>query len=414
VLDLKLILQHPEAVKRNCELRGFSVDVDQIVQLDGERRSLLARLEGTRHEAKQVARGVDRDQARERGRELKKRDDELAQSVVRVEAALHEAVSRLPNMLDPRVPIGGEDANAVVRQVGTPRAFDFEPRPHEEIGQALDLIDFKRAVHASTSRFYALKNEAVLMRLALIRLFVDHAMKQGFELISPPLLTKRQALFASGYLPFAEKDNYTVAGTDLSLIGTSEQVLLGMHVDEVLTRLPILYLGDSMCFRTEAGSYGRDTAGMIRVHQFYKLEQIVYCLPSESEQWHLQCLENEEWLLAQLEIPYRVILIASGDLGAPGAIKYDTEAWLPAPRVHRETTSNTNLLDYQTRRGNIRYRIGAEKGFPHTISATGFTDRVIAAILENYQQADGSVEVPGFLRSALGGLAAIRPRGSGR
>ncbi|HYD52144.1 MAG TPA: serine--tRNA ligase [Gemmatimonadaceae bacterium] len=412
MLDIKFIAQHADVVARNCELRGYSIDVGRIVQLDADRRALLAELESTRHQAKEVARGADREKARERGRELKKRDEELAQAVARAEEELHEAVARLPNMLDYRVPIGGEEANAVVRSVGTPRAFDFEPKPHEVIGEALNVVDFTRAVNASTSRFYALKNEAVLMRLALLRLFAERAMGQGFELVSPPLLTKRQALFASGYLPFAEKDNYTITGTDLSLIGTSEQVLLGMHVDDVLTRLPVLYLGDSMCFRTEAGSYGRDTAGMIRVHQFYKLEQIVYCLPAESERWPLQCLENEEWILAQLEIPYRVILIASGDLGAPGAIKYDTEAWFPATGVYRETTSNTNLLDYQTRRGNIRYRIGGEKGFPHTISATGFTDRLIAAILENYQRADGSVEVPRVLRPLMGGMTEIARPGS--
>jgi seryl-tRNA synthetase len=178
----------------------------------------------------------------------------------------------------------------------------------------------------------------------------------------------------------------------------------------VLTELPLLYLGDSMCFRTEAGSYGRDTAGILRVHQFYKLEQIVYCLPEESDKWHQICLENEEWMMREIGVPYQVVLTASGDTGAPGHLKYDTEGWFPAQGKYREMTSNTNITDYQTRRGNIRYKVGKEKGHPHTISATGFSDRLIISILENFQQADGSVRVPEKLVPYMNGQTVIAPR----
>ncbi len=305
-------------------------------------------------------------------------------------------------MLDPRVPVGGDEENQIVRTVGEPRDFDFEPRPHEEIGQLTNTIDIPRGVNVAGSRFYCLLNEAVQLRYALADLFVKRVREQGFNVVSPPYLARPETLFASGYLPFQEKDNFAVRDSDLSLIGTSEQSLLGMHIDETLTSLPRLYLGDSMCFRTEAGSYGRDTAGILRVHQFFKMEQFIFCHPSESEYYHQLCLANAEWLMQQLGIPYQVVLTASKDLGAPGRMKYDTEAWLPSQEKYREMTSNTNMGDYQARRGNIRYRVGDERGYPHTISATGYCDRLIIAILENFQQEDGSVRVPELLIPYLG------------
>ncbi|MFA6075762.1 MAG: aminoacyl--tRNA ligase-related protein [Negativicutes bacterium] len=220
-------------------------------------------------------------------------------------------------------------------------------------------------------------------------------------------MAQKRTLFTSGYLPFAQKDNFKIEEEDLSLIGTSEQSLLGMHMDEVFTQLPLLYLGDSMCFRTEIGSAGRDVNGVFRVHQFYKMEQIVYCLPEDVEYWHKKCLENEERILDELGIPYRTILSAAGDTGAPGSIKYDVEGWFPGQGRYRELTSNTNILDYQTRRGNIRYKIAGQKGFPYTISATGFTDRLILAIMENYQTADGGIKIPEKLIDYMDGVREI-------
>ncbi|WP_428263760.1 serine--tRNA ligase [Haliangium sp.] len=414
MIDIKLITQNPDAVKENCRVRGYEVDVDAILAKDAERRALQHRFEGVRQESKALAKqwrdSEGAEERRARAQALKAEEAELAESIRALEEALEEQISWLPNLLDERVPVGGEEANVVVRQEGEPPRFDFAPKNHEELGTALDLIDIPRGVNAAKARFYCLKNEAVKMRYALIRMFTQHAEAQGFQLVCPPFLARSQTLFASGYLPFAAKDNFKVEGEDLSLIGTSEQALLGIHLGEVLSELPLLYLGDSMCFRTEAGSYGRDTAGLLRVHQFYKLEQIVYCHPDESETWHQVCLDNEEWLMRELGVPYQVVLTASGDMGAPGHIKYDTEAWMPSQGKYRETTSNTNLTDYQTRRGKIRFKLGKDKGFPHTISATGFTDRLIITILECFQREDGSVAIPDKLVPYMDGQTEIRPK----
>jgi seryl-tRNA synthetase len=414
MLDIKLITENPDAIKANCRVRGYDVDVDAILAMDGERRETLRRYEAVRQESKTLAKqwkqneGVE--ERRARAQQLKNEETELAARLRVLEDAVAEKIAWLPNMLDPRVPIGGEEASVVLRKVGDVPSFGFTPRSHDELGATLDLIDIPRGVNAAKARFYCLKNEAVKLRYALIRMFSEHAEPQGFQLVCPPFLARERTLFASGYLPFADKDNFKIENEDLSLIGTSEQALLGIHLDEVLDRLPLLYLGDSMCFRTEAGSYGRDTAGILRVHQFYKLEQIVYCRPEESDKWHQVCLENEEWLMRELGIPYQVLLMASGDTGAPGSIKYDCEGWFPSQNKYREMTSNTNITDYQTRRGNIRYKIDKDKGHPHTISATAFTDRLVIAILENFQQADGSVRVPEKLVPYMNGQVTIGPR----
>jgi len=411
MLDIKLIERDPDVVKTNNRVRGSSVDVDQLLDLERQRKGALVALENARAEIKRLSalwRGKPPDEASERLAEnLKRQDSENSEKLRALTEELHPRMSWLPNVLDPRVPIGDENANQTIRTAGTIPEFDFPARSHEELGELLNLIDIPHGVKVAKSRFYNLKNEAVLMRLALIRMFVNHVRPQGFDLICPPFMAKDRSLFASGYLPFSSKDNFR-ADEDLSLIGTSEQALLGMHVDETLTKLPLLYLGDSMCFRTEAGSYGRDVAGILRVHQFYKLEQFVYCHPDESEQWHLRCLENEEWIAREVGVPYRVVITSSGDLGAPGRMKYDTEGWFPSQDRYRELTSNTNLWDYQTRRGNIRYKIGSDKGFPHTISATGFCDRLILAILENFQNKDGSVRIPDRLVPYLDGLTCIQ------
>lgn len=406
MLDLAFIAKNSEQVKENCQRRGHDVDVDRIVELDRQRRDVQHRLDEARRDgnllAKQWKNATDPAAHRQRAAELKHLQGQLEGELATIGEELDALMARLPNMLDPRVPLGGDEANVVIRKVGDTPQFDFEPRSHEVIGELTNLIDIPGGVNVAGARFYCLKNEAVALRYALIKLFVEHAREQGFELVCPPFMARRESLFASGYLPFQDKDNFALEGTDLSLIGTSEQSLLGMHIGAMLSELPLLYLGDSMCFRTEAGSYGRDTAGILRVHQFYKLEQFVYCHPDESEKYHQLCLDNEEWLMQQIEVPYQVVLTSSKDLGAPGRIKYDTEAWFPSQQRYREATSNTNLGDFQTRRGRIRFKIAGEKGFPHTISATGFCDRLIISILENYQQADGSVRVPRALVPHLG------------
>jgi seryl-tRNA synthetase len=415
MLDIKFIVEHRDQVAHNAKLRGFDVDVDQIVALDADRRRLVVELDDARAAAKRLSSGrggAPSEEDRALARRIREDERRLSAELESVGTELQRLLSWVPNMLDPRVPVGDEDAYTVLRHVGEPPGFDFEPKPHDELGVRLRIIDFERAVNTAGSRFYNLVDEGVLLRMALTRMFLDQVKGQGFTLVSPPHMAKDRTMFIAGYLPFAEKDNYRLADQDLSLIGTSEQSLLGMHADEILPRLPLLYLGDSMCFRTEAGSYGRDVKGMLRVHQFYKLEQLVYAHPDDAERLHLLCLDNEEQFMKDLDVPYRVIICSSADMAAPGSFKYDTEAWLPSQRRYREMTSNTNLTDYQTRRGNIRYKApDGTRVFPYTISATGFADRLIAAILENHQRPDGSVRIPERLVPYMGGLKELTPRG---
>lgn len=416
MLDLRFVENNQKLVEENCRKRDFDVDVEEIVCLERERRALAGKLDSVRHQVKQLSKQWrsrkdegDKTPAA-RAKELKALSAEYSGELSAVEEDLWEKASWLPNILDPRVPIGTEEANVVLRDVGEVPTLAFRPKSHDELGEILDIIDIPRGTKLAKSRFYLLKNEAVMMRSALTQMFIDYVKGQGFQLINPPFLAKDRTLYTSGYLPFAQKDNFRVADEDLSLIGTSEQALLGMHMDEIFSELPLLYLGDSMCFRTEVGSAGRDIVGIIRVHQFYKLEQIVYCHPDESEHWHQKCLENEEWLMREVGVPYRVVLTSSEDLAPPGMIKYDLEAWFPGQSRYREATSNTNLGDFQTRRGQIRFKIGKERGFPHVISATGFCDRLILAILENYRRADGSVVIPEKLVPYMGGTSMILPK----
>lgn len=411
--SLREIAENPEPMRKSLASRESSIDLDHILALEQKQREAGYRVDELNAQSNALAKeykqpGADIEKLRKQGAELKEQQRVAQEELRSLQAELDEAASWLPNLLDERVPVGSEELNQVVRTVGEPRQFDFKPLAHHELGEKLNLIDIERAVKASQSRFYFLKNEAVRLRYALIQLFLSHVLAQDFELVSTPVLAKQRTLYTSGYLPFGREDNFDIEDSDLSLIGTSEQMLLGMHMDEILDKMPLLYIGDSLCFRTEAGSYGKDTAGILRVHQFYKMEQIIYCAPEDSEYWWTRCQENEEWLLAQLEIPYQVMLLASGDLGAPAMIKYDCEGWFPSQNKYRELTSNSNLGDYQSRRGNIRFKTAdGKREYPHTISATGFSDRLILAILENYQQADGSVKIPDALVQYMGGETVI-------
>jgi seryl-tRNA synthetase len=414
LLDIKFIERHADEVAENARVRGADVDVKAIVELESERRAVTVEAEELRRQINQQAkqwRGAgDPEEHRAAAQELKQREREATARLRVLREDLDERMSWLPNMLDPRVPIGGDEQDVVIREVGTIPEFGFEPRSHDQLAEALGLLDIARGVKLAKSRFYCLMREAVELRYALTRMFSDLVAHEDWVLVSPPYMAKDATLFASGYLPFGARDNFRIEGEDLSLIGTSEQALLGMHLDETLTELPLLYLGDSMCFRTEAGSYGRDTSGILRVHQFFKLEQIVYCRPDDAEEWHLRCLENEERMLQRLELPYRVVITSSGDLAAAGRLKYDAEAWFPSQGRYRELTSNTNLTDYQTRRGKIRYKDATDRGFPYTISATAFTDRHILSLLENHQRADGSIGIPAALQPYMNGRTEITGR----
>jgi seryl-tRNA synthetase len=418
-LTEQFVLDHPYLVTMNNEMRGvgMEINVDELARLIRDRRRLAREVDEYRHEINVIAKkGRDiTDEERQRAREirplLKERETELSA----VQEASNDQFSRLPNLTAPEVPAGGADENLTLMQVGEPRRFDFEPQSHVQIGETLDLLDMARAVKVVGKGFYYIKNELVLIRQALVTMVMKYYLERGFAPMMSPLLAKERTLYGTGYFPFAVGDSFGVTRLEgVSLIGTSEQTLVAQHIDELLAAkaLPLKYVCDSACFRTEAGNYGKMTQGMLRVHQFHKVEQIIFCAPDESEHWQEEALRNEEWLLGQLELPYQVVLIACQDMGAPGYKKYDLEGWIPTQGKYVELTSNTNLSDFQTRRLNIRYRDPAtgKTLFPHTISATAFSDRLLVALLENYQQADGSVQIPQALRPFLGGLTSIPAR----
>ena len=411
MLDIKFVTTNPALIKENNSKRGYEVDVDKIIALDVERKRIQSIIDETRQKINAISKGwksseIERTQAKTHKVNLEKMDEELKM----IQTNLADLLSWLPNILDPRVPIGDESKNMVLSEVGEIPKFDFKPKSHEELGSSLGIFDLERGVKVAGSRFYFLKNEAVLMRMALAQMFINRLALDGFTPTDTPCLAKSSTLFGTGYHPFSKKDNFKIQDSDLSLIGTSEQVLVSQHMGEVLKEeeLPLKYIGQSMCYRTEIGNYGKDTKGLIRVHQFFKQEMIIICKPEEAEMWHKKALELEEWIMKELDVPYRVVLTASQDLAAPGHIKYDTEAWMASQNKYREMTSNTNLTDYQTRRLNIRYKNKDRKMiYPYTISATGFCDRLMLAIIELYQQEDGSVIVPEKLKPFMQGIEII-------
>ncbi|MBE6367591.1 MAG: serine--tRNA ligase [Lentisphaerae bacterium] len=308
-------------------------------------------------------------------------------------------------MLADDVPDGQTDAdNVELRKVGVIPEFDFKVRDHQELGEMLDIIDTQRGAKVAQSGFYYWKGKGAQLVQALFFWTQRELVNRGFQLFMTPCLAKEKTLYGTGYLPFFADQTYALKDEDLALIGTSEQTLVGFHADEVLegATLPRFYTAYTPCFRTESGSYGKASRGIFRVHQFHKVEQIIFCKPQDSVKYHDFCLENEEYLLQQLGLPYHVVNVCVGDLGAPGYKKYDIEAWFAGFDAYREVTSNTNLTEFQSRRLNIRYKDGDERGFVHTISATAMTDRAAIAILENNQRADGSVVVPEVLRPFTG------------
>ena len=412
MIDIKLIRENSELVQQNCAKRGYPIDIEGLLKLDSEARQLQQEIEELRAERNRLSKQCAADpSAREQVKVLKIDLGRKEEACASLQEKINKVMVRLPNMLAPDVPEGVDDSsNLEIRKVGTIRQFDFPVRDHQDLGESLDILDIARGAKVAQTGFYYWKGKGAILAQALYfwvqRLLVD----RGFTMFMTPCLAKERTLFGTGYLPFFADQTYNINGEDLALIGTSEQTLVGYHADDLLKgeELPLKYTAFTPCFRTEAGSYGRASRGIFRVHQFHKVEQIIFCKPEESEKWHEFCLENEELILQKLNIPYHVVNVCVGDLGAPGYKKYDIEAWFPAFGVYREVTSNTNLTEFQARRLNIRFQENGERKFVHTISATAATDRLLIAIMENYQQADGSIVVPEELR-ALCGFDVIEP-----
>ena len=387
--------------------------MDELLELDARRRTLLPEVENRRAAKKKVSEGIAR--AKRAGEdagaavaesnalteEIKSREQELSE----IERRIDELLAELPNLPDATAPDGMTEEDAeVVKTVGDPPAFDFEPRDHLEIGTALDLIDMERAGRASGSRFAYLKGELVLLELALVQYAMRKLEGRGFRPVIPPVLVREEAMFWTGLLPTDRAQIYEVEGDDLLLVGTSEVSLAALHADEILSaeQLPLRYAGFSTCFRREAGAAGKDTRGIFRVHQFDKVEMFSFVEPSSSRDEHERLLAIEEEILQDLEIPYRVVNVAAGDLGASAAKKYDCEAWLPGQQRYRELTSTSNTTDYQARRLRCRFRPpgGGSPAPVHTLNGTAVAvGRTLLAIIENHQLPDGGFRVPAALHN---------------
>ena len=406
MLDLKLIRENAEMIKANCQRRGFPIDVDGLLVLDRDYRALDREIEELRARRNRLSKECASDPAaRDEVKKIKLALNSKETALEALQKKMMTVLTRMPNLLAPDVPDGSDDTgNVEIRKVGTIRDFDFPIKDHQELGEMHDILDIARGAKVAGAGFYYWKGKGAMLAQALYFYVQRFLIDRGFTMFMTPCLAKERTLFGTGYLPFFADQTYNLEGEDLALIGTSEQTLVGYHADDVLDgdKLPLCYTAFTPCFRTEAGSYGKASRGIFRVHQFHKVEQIVFCKPEDSPRYHEFCLKNEEDLLKALKIPYHVVNVCVGDLGAPGYKKYDIEAWYPTFKTYREVTSNTNLTSFQSRRLNIRYRQGEEKDFVHTISATAATDRLLIAIMENYQQKDGSITVPEILRPLAG------------
>lgn len=415
MLDLKFIRENAEAVQENSRNRGVEADVGLVVELTDRRSALIQELNELRQRQNEMAKSVGREQdpdSRDRliaeSRAMKERIPEREVDLSEVEARLREELLKIPNMTHPDAPIGEDDSeNVEIRRWGEISEFDFEVKDHVELGESLGIIDFDAGAKVAGSKFYFLRGDAVLLELGLVRYAMDILVERGYQPTITPDLARDEMLVGTGFIPRGpETQIYSVEDSDLSLIATSEIPLAGSLADEIVdgNELPIRLAGLSHCFRTEAGSHGRASRGLYRVHQFTKVEMFAFTTPEQSEELHAEMLEIEERIFQGLGLPYRVVDICTGDLGGAAYRKFDLEAWMPGRNDYGEVTSTSNTTDYQARRLRIRHR--REGGRPqllHTLNGTAIAvSRALIALLENYQQEDGSVLLPKALIPYVG------------
>jgi seryl-tRNA synthetase len=423
MLDLKFIRENARAVEENCKNRGVEADVGLVVKLADRRSELIQELNELKQRQNQMAKSIGKkrdEEARarliEESRTMKERIPAKETDLHGVEERLRDEQLKIPNMTHPDSPIGKDDTeNVEIRRSGEIPEFAFEPRDHVELGDLLGIIDFDAGAKTTGSKFYFLRGDAVLLELGLIRYALDILMERGYEPTVTPDLARDEALVGTGFIPRGpETQIYSVEGSDLSMIATAEIPLAGQHTDEILdeAQLPLRYAGLSHCFRTEAGSHGRASRGLYRVHQFTKVEMFAFTTPEGSEQVHEEMVEIEERIFQGLGLPYRVVDICTGDLGGAAYRKYDLEAWMPGRNDFGEVTSTSNTTDYQARRLAIRYRRdGGRPQLLHTLNGTALAmSRALIALLEIYQQHDGSVWLPEALIPYVG-KEALEPAG---
>jgi seryl-tRNA synthetase len=412
MIDIKLIRENPELVRSSQRGRGEDESiVDRLLELDIKRRDAISVFEALRAEQNILSKSVGSaksdeknallEQAKSLAAKVKDADSKRAE----IEAQTNEVSKLLSNVLDPDAPIGGEADFKVIEHVGEPRKFDFEPKDHVELGKLLGAIDTERGAKVAGARSYYLTGPGAMLELALVNYAIAQATKAGFIPVIPPVLVNPPAMEGTGFLGQAAENVYHIEKDDVYLVGTSEVPLAAYHMDETLdaAKLPLRYTGYSPCFRREAGSYGKDTRGIIRVHQFEKVEMFVFCKPEDAKAEHKRLLQWEKDFLNAMELPYRVLDIASGDLGSSANRKFDIEAWIPTQNAYREVTSTSNCTEFQARRLNIRMK--DENGSRPLATLNGTlvaVPRMIVAILENNQNADGSVNVPKVLQPYIG------------
>ncbi|WP_427337654.1 serine--tRNA ligase [Caloranaerobacter sp. DY30410] len=423
MLDIKRIRNNPDEVRKALEKRGLGSEIDEVLELDEKRRKLLVQVEEMKAKQNAVSKeipklkkeGKDISEVLNEMKELSQKIKDIDVLVKEIDNQLREALLRIPNTPHPDIPIGDSDEdNVEVRRWGNPTKFDFEPKAHWDIGADLDILDFERASKITGSRFALFKGYGAMLERALINFMINlHTKEHGFTEIMPPFMVNRDSMIGTGQLPKFEEDAFRLPSKDFFLVPTAEVPVTNIHRDEILKEemLPIYYVAYTPCFRQEAGSAGRDTRGLIRNHQFDKVELVKIVKPENSYS-ELETLTNcAEKVLQLLKLPYRVVELCSGDLGFSAAKTYDIEVWMPSYNRYVEISSCSNFEDYQARRLNMRYRPN-DKGkvtFVHTLNGSGLAvGRTFAAILENYQQEDGSVVIPEVLRPYMGGLEVIK------
>lgn len=423
MLDIKFIRENAEKVKQGAKDKNFDVDIDRLLELDTKRRDLTFNSQQTRQRRNEVSGSIKGASNEERpaliqeGKALKAKLEEIDAELVEVQAQYDALMLQVPNIALPEVPVGaGEEDNVEVRRVGEIPTFDFEPRDHEELGELLGILDKPRGIKVGGARSYLLRGLGALLEQAVLRMSIDILFERQYELVTGPVLVNEEALVGTGFFPYGKEDTYHLERDDKYLIGTSEVVLVSLNADEILDpeELPLRYTGLSPCFRREAGSAGRDTRGIYRVHQFTKVEQVVICKddPDVSRQLHDELLNNSETLLQRLGIPYRVAIACTGEIGMGQVLKHEIESWMPSRNMYSETHSCSSLYDYQARRSKIRYRHEDGKTrYCYTLNNTMVASpRILIPILENYQQADGSVVVPEALRPYMNGVEVLEPK----
>src|ERR1700722_8807040 len=423
MLDIAFIRQTPGLVRAENKNKRFDLDLDELLAADKARREITAALDVRRARKNEIgalipkASKEERPKLVEEGKQVRTDIEELEPKLAEAKKTFDDLMLRVPSIPRPEVPIGkGEEDNVEIRRVGTPRKFDFEPKDHVALMTSMNLVNWDGPRKFAGGRSYALTGLGAILELAVTRMAIDILVKRGLTMVIPPVMVKERAMQGTGFFPLGRDEAYSITADELFLIGTSEVALVSMHCDDTLdaAALPIRYAGISSCFRREAGAYGKDTKGLYRVHQFTKVEQVVFCVPDEAvaEKEHYALLGNSEAVLAALEIPYRVAIACTGEIGIGQTRKHEIESWMPGRNAYSETHSCSTMGDFQTRRSNIRMRT-AEGGmtYPYTLNNIAIASpRILIPLLENHQNADGSVTLPKALLPYMGGVEVLRPK----